>query len=324
VLDDVIASTQNEFILGRFITNNAIIGYECIHALKHRKNGKKKCFFRLKLDMLKVYDRVEWPYLEDMVIHMGFLISFVELVMDCITTVSVLINGKPMGMIHPTRGIHQGDPISPYLFIICVEGLSQLISEANNRGTIGGFHCSKESPTIMHLFFANDSLLFARASLKDCETLQNILLTFGKASGQEVNFAKLALCCSRKVSITIAKNLASFLGVQLVPRHERYLGIPCAISRSKSKTFSNIIDIIWNKLKGWKSRLFSVGGKEILLKVMIQSIPLYTMNLFRLRAGLIEAIHKQCNRFWWGDGDTKKIYTSVLGKPCVVSKRRDG
>jgi len=116
----------------------------------------------VKLDMTKAYDRVEWRFLEAVMIKMGFADRWVNLVMKCVTTVSysVVVNGSPVGNIKPSRGIRQGDPISPYLFLICDEGLSALINRAEQASIISGVPTSPKGPEISHLFFADDSILF--------------------------------------------------------------------------------------------------------------------------------------------------------------------
>ena len=100
------------------------MAFETLHYMKHHQHGKSG-FTALKLDMSKAYDRVEWAYLEAIMKKMGFDVRWVNLIMECITTVSysILINGEPSPIIHPSRGLCQGDPLSPYLFLICSEGL---------------------------------------------------------------------------------------------------------------------------------------------------------------------------------------------------------
>ena len=151
-----------------------------------QKHTGKDGFMAIKLDMSKAYDRVEWPYLEAVMKNLGFNDRWIKLLMLCVTTVSysILVNREPKGLIHPSRGIRQGDPISPFLFLLCTEGFHGLISQAVAEGDIRGYSLSRNSPCLTHLFFADDSLLFCRSTVQECQKILDILDTYGRCSGQ--------------------------------------------------------------------------------------------------------------------------------------------
>ena len=115
-----------------------------------------------------------------------------KLLLTCIPTVtcSVWINEKPHGHIVPLRGLRQGDPLSPYLFLLCAEGLFALIKKGAEDGQLEGISICRSAPKLSHLFFADDSLIFCKASLQECDSLQRILQVYEKASNQQLNRAK--------------------------------------------------------------------------------------------------------------------------------------
>ena len=131
ILLQIISENQSAFISGKLITDNVLISFELMHYLDHKRDSKD-CYIAIKLDMSKAYDRVEWGFMEQVMKKLDFHEKWVGLIMRCITTVSysVLINGVAHGNIIPSRGPHQGDPLSSYLFLLCADGFSSLINKA--------------------------------------------------------------------------------------------------------------------------------------------------------------------------------------------------
>jgi hypothetical protein len=167
ILNDIISPNQSAFLPGRLITDNTLIAYETFRYLKNSKSTKHG-YVGIKLDMAKACDRIEWPFLEKTLTIMGFPSKLVNTIMNCVTTVSfsVLVNGIPSPSFKPHRGIRQGDPLSPYLFILCADILSSLISQLQTDNKIKGIAIATNAPRITHLFFADDCLLFCRANLQ--------------------------------------------------------------------------------------------------------------------------------------------------------------
>jgi hypothetical protein len=152
-------------------------------------------FIGIKLDMSKAYDKVEWGFLEAIMAKLGFPDQWIKLTMECVKTVSyaIIVNGQLTGCIKPSKGLRQGDLLSPYLFIICAEALSFMLIRAENNGVITGVPTSKKGPRISHLFFADDSLLFCKANYVEWRRLKRILDKYEATSGQKLNQDKTSI-----------------------------------------------------------------------------------------------------------------------------------
>ena len=168
----------------------------------------------IKLDMSNAYNRVEWVYLEAMMRKMGFHEKWISLIMMYVTTVSysVLINGEPKGKIILTRGLRQGDPISPYLFLLCVEGLSAMLKREEGVGHIKGIAVSKGALRISHLLFTDDSIVFCRATVKECDRVIKVLKDYEEDSGQKLNKEKTSLFCSKNTNKEVQKQIKEKFG----------------------------------------------------------------------------------------------------------------
>ena len=245
---------------------------------------------------------MEWQFLKGIMEKMGFPALWIERVMSCVTTPTffILVNGKPYGMIHPSRGIRQGDPLSPYLFLLCAEGFTALLAKAEIERRIKGVSICRGAPKITNLLFANDSLLFCQATQNEGQAVMEILQTYAQASGQCVNLEKSSVYFSSNTTGSQRQQMIQILGVKEVERFESYLGLPTLIGRAKYHTFSYLKDRIWKKLQGWKGLVLSRAGKEILIKAVAQSIPTYTISVFQLPMKLCDELNSMYARFWWG------------------------
>jgi len=297
VLPVIISSSQSAFIPGRLIF---------WQPTKPCTLCKPECGANLnvglKLDMSKAYNRVEWTFLEAIMWKLGFDARWIRLVMVCVRSVSysVVVNGKPMGNIKPARGIRQGDPISPYLFLLCAESLSLLIQHAVNSRVLTGVPTSLRGLRLNHLFFADNSMSFCKANSVEWRRLFKILGIYEAGSGQKINIQKTTIFFSRNTSAEKREEILSLSGLTEANRIDIYLGLLCLVGESRVQAFNSIKDRIWRKLQDWKVKFLSQAGKEILLKAMIQAIPTYNISVLQLPITQCREINSMMQHFLWG------------------------
>ncbi|XP_062014134.1 uncharacterized protein LOC133730589 [Rosa rugosa] len=318
LLPAIISPFQSAFVPGRLITDNILVANEMAHLVHNKREGAER-LMALKLDLSKAYDRMEWVFLRKVMNRFGFPQRWIDMVMACVTTVrySFLVRGKPRGIVVPSLGLRQGDPLSPYLFLIGAEGFSALLQQKQREGMLNGIQVCGEAPPVNHLLFADDSMLYANASLEDCYQIQDVIETYGRASGQLVNFDKSFVVFSKNVSEGMQEEVSSLLGVEIVESHEKYLGLPTYVGRKKTATFQYIKDNLAKKLKNWQSKLLSGAGKDILIRVVAQALPTYAMSVFQLTKCFFEDLEQMCARFWWGSTlDKRKIHWKSWDALC--------
>lgn len=298
-----------------------MIAHEIFHSLKARKR-QATSYMAVKTDITKAYDRLEWGFLRETMQQMGFDSQWISWIMACISTVSysVLINGTPEGYFAPERGLRQGDPLSPYLFILCAEVLSHMMSRAMEARTLMGIKIALRAPAVNHLLFADDSLFFALANPQAARKLKHIFSKYEEASGQAINYSKSSITFGSKVSSATQTLMRNLLGITNVGGIGKYLGLPEQFGSKKSEMFTYIIDKVKKVTQGWKQNHLSHGGKEILLKAVALAMPIFSMNVFKLPKAICEEINGIIARFWWGSGENKGLHWYSWDRVCLPKK----
>lgn len=320
LLPSMISKHQTAFVPGRAISDNVLITHETLHYLKISE-ARKRCSMVVKTDMSKAYDRIEWGFLERVMTKMGFRNIWIVWIMECVTTVtySFLINGSPRGSVKPTRGLRQGDPLSPVLFILCTEVLSGLCKIAQQNGSLLGLQVSQKSPHVNHLLFADDTILFCKTNERNCKVLGSILKEYEWSSGQSINLEKSTVTFSSKTPESIKERVKATLGITREGGVGKYLGLPEAFGRSKKDVFTGMVDNIRQR-----SQSCSGAGKHVMLQSVLTSLPTYSMSSFKIPSSLCKRIQSNLTRFWWDSAPDKRKISWVAWSTMAQPKRLGG
>ncbi|CAL5418073.1 unnamed protein product [Camellia sinensis] len=308
-IKQLISPQQAAFVPGRLIQDSILIAHEAFHFLKHKKQGRRGSM-ALKLDFNKAYDRIQWDFLQATLLRLGFHHKWVRLVMECVTTVefSVIVNGERRTSFTPSCGLRQGDPLSPYLFLLVADVLSTLIHHSLLSNAITGIRMRRTCPPLSHLFFADDAIIFFKAEHSEGLHILEILRIYSEAFGQILNFAKSGALFSANTSVSARQALCLLLGVSEANPKAKYLGLPASWGKSKTEAYSFLLEKALLKLQGWKSNLLSPAGRETLIKAVVQAIPSYAMACFELPQAFCSKLNSFIRNFWWkGDPDNRGI-----------------
>ncbi|XP_013624915.1 PREDICTED: uncharacterized protein LOC106331124 [Brassica oleracea var. oleracea] len=270
--------------------------------------------------MSKAYDRVELNFMEALLLKFGFDAQWVQLIMKFVSSVSyqVLINGEAKGHIKPSRDLRQGDPLSPFLFILCTKVLISHIRKAEEMKKITGIKVARESPAISYLLFADDSLFICRAEQSQCEELVRIIDVYGFASGQQLNKEKSSVLFGSKVIASTKSDQKRSLGITKEGGMGMYLGMPEKICGSKKQVFSFVQDRVNGRINSWSGRLLSKGGKEVQIKSVAQAIPTYVMSCYLLPIEICNKLSATVACFWWGTRNNNRgLHWVAWDKICV-------
>ncbi|KAK4383839.1 hypothetical protein Sango_3114300 [Sesamum angolense] len=195
VLDKLISPPQNAFVSGRSIGDNILLAQE-LFAGYNRQGLPMRC--ALKVDLRKAYDMVEWDFLSVVLQLFGFPGTFIRWVEECVTTpmFSVCINGNPHGFFKGSRGLRQGNPMSPFLFVMIMEVLQLMLLQLIDQNEGFSFHWRCKELGLFQLCFADDLLLFCKADVASVQVFRNALDEFAKLSGLHANPQKSQLILS--------------------------------------------------------------------------------------------------------------------------------
>ena len=312
LMEGLIDPTQSAFIKGRSILDGVAAVEEAIYNCKKRnKEG-----IMIKLDFEKAFDMVRWDALTNLLQARGFGSTWIGWVTSIATSarMAFLVNGTPTGYLQCAKGLRQGDPLSPLLFILLTDGLSRMLRLAHDRRFINGLTLDRRhNLSILNLQYADDTILFSEVDMEGLAALKVIILLFEGISGMKVNYHKSYLYLLNSSDDATSRWFANGFGCQVGKLPISYLGIPIRLGKPNRADWSRVITKIERRLALWKGKLLSLGGRLVLLNSVLDALPTYILSIYRMPAWVRKEIDRLRRRFLWTGGDS-----SCQGKAQVA------
>jgi len=319
VIGSVVSDTQSAFIKGHQIMDGILVANEIVDDAYRCK----KELILFKVDFEKAYDLIDWGYLQAMMVKMGFPTLWRKWIKECISTAttSVLVNGSPTDEFSLGRGLRQGDPLSPFLFLLAAEGFNALMESLLVNNLYTGYKVGSRDVTVVsHLQYVDDTLILGEKSWANIRGMHVILLLFESLSGLKVNFSKSCLVCVN-VATSWLSEAAMVLNCRVGSIPFLYSGLSIGGNARRLSFWEPLISRLKSRLSGWKSRHLSMGGRLVLLKSVLSSLPVYALSFFKAPSGIISAIESIFNYFLGGGSDNRRKISWVDWK--TVCRRKE-
>lgn len=321
VIGECVRSEQTAFIKGRNILDGPLILNEVMEW--YRKRKRRLMIF--KVDFEKAYDSLRWKFLDLVMAEMGFGFKWRRWIEGCLVNAraSILVNGVPTDEFEICRGLRQGDPLSPFLFILVMEGLHAVIRKALLIGLFKGALIGQRGFRMSHLIYADDVVFMGDWSLQNANNLIGILRCFFVTSGLKINVQKSKLL-GVGVDHAESSEMASILGCGVSTLPLTYLGVPVGCNMSRIDNWKGVLDKFKHKLSTWNSRTLSVGGRLALIKAVLGNLPTYYMSLYKVPVAVEKNLESMRNNFFVGGDSEDRKMTWVAWKKCMASKEYGG
>jgi hypothetical protein len=289
----------------------------------HKDKGNPRC--TLKVDLMKAYDSINWDFMMCSLHCFGFPEKFLRWIKECITSprFSICLNGTLVGYFEGKKGLRQGDPLSPYLFVLAMEVFARIMADLTAQGSGFKFHPKCLKLRLTHLCFVDDLLIFAEASLRSIQTIKAALAEFESLSGLKANPSKSSLFCSG-VPVRVKQLLLDVLKMNLGTLPVRYLGVPLITTRLSAADCGVLLEKITGRIDSWLSRNLSYAGRLQLLSSVLYSLQVYWSGIFILPKSVIKAIEQKFNRFLWNGNSVGSAKAKVSWKDVCYPKREGG
>lgn len=267
LLSKIVSEEQAGFVKDRNISTHIAMAQELVSDLSRKVTGGNVIF---KIDMAKAYDRLEWRFLLRALQAFGFSPAARDIIYRNIANIcyNFRINGEITGNFHSTRGVRQGYPLSPLLFVLAQVVLSFNLNRRIAQLNMMPYKVGRNKVSVSHLFYADDVLLFTNGSDNSLRNLMQLLQAYEKSSGQSINRNKNGFFIHNKYQRQ-APIIARITGLSRQEFPFTYLGLPIFYGRSKAIYYEPLEAKVRNTLKGWKSKLLSFGGRITLIKSVL-------------------------------------------------------
>ncbi|MCH79282.1 cysteine-rich receptor-like protein kinase [Trifolium medium] len=322
VIGNVISEAQTAFVKDRQILDGILIANEVVD--EARKCKKELLLF--KVDFEKAYDSVDWGYLDEVMGRMSFPTLWRKWMKECVCTAraSVLVNGSPTDEFPLERGLRQGDPLSPFLFLLAAEGLNVVMKAMVEQNMFSGYTVGTLNPiSVSHLQFADDTLLLGTKSWANVRALRAALVLFELMSGLKVNFNK-SMLVGVNIPVSWVNEAATALRCKVGKVPFLYLGLPIGGDPRRLSFWEPVVSRVQSRLSGWKSRFLSFGGRLILLKSVLTSLPVYALSFFKAPSGTISSIESLLINFFWGGSEDIRKTSWISWKTICLPKEYGG
>ncbi|KAL2532641.1 Uncharacterized protein Adt_05992 [Abeliophyllum distichum] len=319
ILPQIISTPQSGFIPGRLIGDNILLAQELLHTLDTKVRGGNAI---LKLDMAKAYDRLDWGFLISVLESFGFDAIWIDRIRRCISEChfSVLLNGRPCGFFPSSRGLRQGDPISPSLFILASDYFSRILTRQYQQIASMAYRHGGDA-LISHLCFADDMIIFANGQKQSIRRVLQCIEHYERASGQLVNRDKSGISLPRRATIQQIHRLEHLTGFRHQQQPFTYLGVPLFKGHRKIFLYDDLIQKVRSRISGWASRLLSPGGRITLIRSVLSSLPLYLLQILKPPKAVLKKLESIFARFLWDSKDhTHRLHWKRWKDLCLPTE----
>eukprot|EP00253_Pinus_taeda_P033746 PITA_33746 len=321
LLENPISPEQTGFVEGRKILDGLVVTQEVIYSMK----TKKQKGMMIKLDLSKAYDRINWQYLEEILRSFGFNNRWIRWVLSCISTpnFSILVNGTPLKTFKASRGIRQGDLISPFLFILVVEGLGRYLKQERITDNIKGLRLWGNELPITHQQFVDDIMLFGEPTVREVRNLKKALDLFAEASGMEINKEKSCTFIFNTLE-TVKRHMIRMLGFKQGELPTKYLGNVLDYNSKILKNWHGFLQKLKNRVANWTFRILNIARRIVLVKSVLKEIPIYPLSIMAVPQGVCTKIREILRKFIWGGSSQQKKWALVSWKHLKKRKEEGG